>query len=122
MNMLEILFRYCDNLSKGNWNIQGCSVPSVQECIEIYGLGIDCNYRIEKIRFLDPIIIEYKNKTYRVLQLIKGLDCGDNVLPNPDYVIAEFKYQDNWIAVKNQQICINLAKIIKTKEQKLKGF
>ena len=120
--MLEILFKYCDNLSKGNWNIQRCSVPSVQECIEIYGLGIDCDYRIEKIRFADPIIIEYTNKTYRVLELIKGLDCGDKIPLNPDYVIADVKYLDKWIEVKNHQICIELAEILKTKEQKLKGF
>ena len=44
--MLHITFEYRDALSHGNWNRQECCVSSVQKCKEIYGLGVDCEYRI----------------------------------------------------------------------------
>ena len=44
--MKHIVFEYKDEFSKGKWNRQGCIVSSLQECIKIYGLGIDCEYRI----------------------------------------------------------------------------
>lgn len=47
--MLRIDFEYKDALSKGEWRKQSCTVSSVEECKRIYGLGIDCEYRITKI-------------------------------------------------------------------------
>ena len=44
--MLHIKFEYKDELSHGKWNKQECTVSSLKECIKIYGLGIDCEYRI----------------------------------------------------------------------------
>ena len=44
--MVKVKFKYRDELSKGQWREQQCVVSSVQECIEIYGLGIDCEYEI----------------------------------------------------------------------------
>lgn len=44
--MVKVKFRYKDSLSNGQWNEQQCVVSSVQECIDIYGLGIDCEYEI----------------------------------------------------------------------------
>lgn len=44
--MKHIVFEYKDEYSKGKWNRQECIVSSLQECIKIYGLGIDCEYRI----------------------------------------------------------------------------
>lgn len=44
--MVRVKFKYRDELSKGQWREQECSVSSVQECIELYGLGIDCEYEI----------------------------------------------------------------------------
>jgi len=44
--MKRIKFKYKDNYSHGKWNEQECIVSSVKECIEIYGLGIDCEYVI----------------------------------------------------------------------------
>ena len=44
--MLHIKFEYKDELSHGKWNKQECTVSSLEECIKIYGLGIDCEYRI----------------------------------------------------------------------------
>lgn len=44
--MVHIKFRYKDDLSKGEWKYQECIVSSVKECIELYGLGIDCEYEI----------------------------------------------------------------------------
>ena len=44
--MLRIVFEYADAYSNGKWNRQECVVTSIAECIRIYGLGIDCDYRI----------------------------------------------------------------------------
>lgn len=44
--MLKIVFEYKDDYTKGKWNRQECIMSSVKECKEIYGLGIDCEYRI----------------------------------------------------------------------------
>ena len=44
--MYNIEFEYCDRYTNGEWRRQRCTVSSIAECIEIYGLGIDCDYRI----------------------------------------------------------------------------
>lgn len=44
--MKHIVFRYRDELFYPEWNVQECVVRSVQECIELYGLGVDCEYQI----------------------------------------------------------------------------
>lgn len=44
--MLHIKFEYKDEFSHSKWNKQECTVSSLEECIKIYGLGIDCEYRI----------------------------------------------------------------------------
>lgn len=44
--MVRVKFKYRDNLSNGKWNEQQCIVSSVQECINLYGLGVDCEYEI----------------------------------------------------------------------------
>lgn len=48
--MLEIEFEYCDQYTNGKWNKQSCRVSSVEECKRIYGLGVDCEYRILSIK------------------------------------------------------------------------
>ena len=48
--MLEITFRYRDSLSGCKWRTQKCVVDSLEECIRIYGLGIDCEYEIIEIK------------------------------------------------------------------------
>ena len=44
--MKEITFKYADALSGWKWRTQKCTVSSVDECIKIYGLGVDCDYEI----------------------------------------------------------------------------
>ena len=44
--MLRIVFEYRDKYSYPKWNQQECTVHSVEECNRIYGLGVDCEYRI----------------------------------------------------------------------------
>lgn len=44
--VLHIVFEYRDAYSNGKWNRQECIMSSVKKCIEMYGLGIDCEYRI----------------------------------------------------------------------------
>ena len=50
--MLKIKFEYCDEMSNGEWREQECIVRSVEECKRIYGLGIDCDYRIISVEKL----------------------------------------------------------------------
>lgn len=50
--MLHIKFEYADAMSGWKWKKQECVVSSVDECKRIYGLGIDCDYRILEIRKL----------------------------------------------------------------------
>ena len=47
--MLKIKFQYRDDCSYPNWNEQACIVSSLRECKELYGLGIDCEYKIISI-------------------------------------------------------------------------
>ena len=47
--MLEIKFEYRDQYTNGKWNEQSCIVSSVEECKRIYGLGVDCEYRIVSV-------------------------------------------------------------------------
>ena len=44
--MKKITFEYCDVYSNWEWRKQTCTMTNVEECIKIYGLGIDCAYRI----------------------------------------------------------------------------
>lgn len=47
--MLKIKFQYRDDYSYPNWNEQECIVSSLRECKELYGLGINCEYKIISI-------------------------------------------------------------------------
>lgn len=47
--MLEITFEYADKMSGGEWRTQTCVMHSVEECKRVYGLGIDCEYRVIKV-------------------------------------------------------------------------
>lgn len=50
--MLKIKFEYRDEMSRDEWRWQECIVNSVEECKKIYGLGIDCDYRIISVEKL----------------------------------------------------------------------
>lgn len=47
--MVHIKFEYRDEQSNWEWRKQECTVSSVTECKRIYGLGIDCEYRIVSV-------------------------------------------------------------------------
>lgn len=47
--MLKIIFEYADAMSGWKWRRQSCVVSSVAECIRIYGLGNDCDFRIVSV-------------------------------------------------------------------------
>lgn len=47
--MVHVVFEYADAMSNWDWRRQECDVSSVEECIKIYGLGVDCNYRIVSV-------------------------------------------------------------------------
>ncbi len=48
--MLEIKFEYRDEMSNWEWRKQECIVSSVEECKRIYGLDVDCEYRIVSVK------------------------------------------------------------------------
>lgn len=48
--MFEITFEYRDEMSDWQWRRQSCIMSSVAECKRIYGLGIDCDYRIISVK------------------------------------------------------------------------
>ena len=45
-HMLKITFQYADEMSHWEWRTQTCVMSSVEECKKVYGLGVDCEYRI----------------------------------------------------------------------------
>lgn len=47
--MFQIKFRYKDEKSNWEWREQQCIMRSVTECIEWYGLGVDCEYEILEV-------------------------------------------------------------------------
>ena len=49
--MKEITFRYADAMSNWQWRTQRCVVESVEECIRIYDLGVDCEYEILEVKY-----------------------------------------------------------------------
>ena len=51
--MYEIEFEYCDEMSKGKWRKQSCVMSSFQECKKVYGLGVDCDYRILSVKKIE---------------------------------------------------------------------
>lgn len=50
IKMLKIKFRYADAMSNWKWREQECTVDSVKECVELYGLGTDCEYEIISVK------------------------------------------------------------------------
>ena len=48
--MLKIVFEYRDEYCSPKWNKQECVVRSIEECKRIYGLGVDCEYRIISVK------------------------------------------------------------------------
>ncbi len=47
---MYIKFKYKDEFTNGEWKEQECYVRSIQECKELYGLGIDCEYKIVEVK------------------------------------------------------------------------
>lgn len=48
--MVDIEFAYRDQYTGDKWNTQACRVSSVEECKRIYGLGVDCEYKILSVK------------------------------------------------------------------------
>ena len=45
----KITFKYRDAGSNWEWRTQTCVMRSVAECKKVYGLGVDCDYRIIEV-------------------------------------------------------------------------
>lgn len=51
--MKKIKFRYKDKYTRGQWSYQECEMASVQECVDFYGLNVDCDeYEILEVKDL----------------------------------------------------------------------
>lgn len=48
--MVEVMFKYRDKYVDGKWTSQKCTAESVEKCIELYGLGVDCEYKIISVK------------------------------------------------------------------------
>lgn len=44
--MVRVVFKYKKENTFDKWETQECVANSVHECKKIYGLGVDCEYRI----------------------------------------------------------------------------
>ena len=51
--MYHIVFEYADAMSGWEWRRQECYMSSLRKCIEMYGLGKDCDYRVISVEEVD---------------------------------------------------------------------
>ena len=79
--MVKVVFEYMDRYTNGEQNRQRCIVESVEECKEIYGLGIDCDYRIisvEEVQNMEYINDEAKRIIEQKLKQGKRIEMEYN--------------------------------------------
>ena len=79
--MVRVVFEYMDKYTNGEWNRQKCVVESVEKCKEIYGLGIDCDYRIisvEEVQNMEYINDEAKKVIEQKLKQGKRIEMEYN--------------------------------------------
>ena len=79
--MVRVVFEYMDRYTNGEWNRQRCIVESVEKCKEIYGLGIDCDYRIisvEEVQNMEYINDEAKKVIEQKLKQGKRIEMEYN--------------------------------------------
>ena len=79
--MVRVVFEYMDRYTNGEWNRQRCIVESVEKCKEIYGLGIDCDYRIisvEEVQNMEYINNEAKRIIEQKLKQGKRIEMEYN--------------------------------------------
>ena len=79
--MVRVVFEYMDRYTNGEWNRQRCVVESVEKCKEIYGLGIDCDYRIisvEEVQNMEYINDEAKKVIEQKLKQGKRIEMEYN--------------------------------------------
>lgn len=59
MKHYQINFEYVDNMSRGEWHSQSCTLyagsqrDAIDKAIALYGLGVDCQYHITGVIDLD---------------------------------------------------------------------
>ena len=79
--MVKVVFEYMDRFTYGEWRKQRCIVESVEKCKEIYGLGIDCDYRIisvEEVQNMEYINEEAKKVIEQKLKQGKRIEMEYN--------------------------------------------
>lgn len=59
MKHYQINFEYSDKYTNGGWRTQSCTLyadgprEAVNKTIELYGLGVDCQYHVTEVIDLD---------------------------------------------------------------------
>ena len=79
--MVRVVFEYMDRYTNGEWNRQRCVVESVEKCKEIYGVGVDCDYRIisvEEVQNMEYINDEAKRVIEQKLKQGKRIEIEYN--------------------------------------------
>ena len=79
--MVRVVFEYMGRFTYGEWRKQTCIVESVEECKKIYGLGIDCDYRIisvEEVQSMEYINDEAKKVIEQKLKQGKRIEMEYN--------------------------------------------
>lgn len=51
--MVRIVFEYRDKYCYPKWNTQEYIGSSVEECKRLYGLGVDCEYKIISVEKIE---------------------------------------------------------------------
>ena len=63
LGKFEVIFQYCDKYTNGKWNTQHCVLDAAtayeaeKKCKSLYGLGVDCDYRIISAKEIEIMII-----------------------------------------------------------------
>ena len=92
--MVRVVFEYMDRYTYGEWRKQKCIVKSVEECKEIYGLGIDCDYRIISVEEVQNM--EYINdEAQRVIE--QKLKQGERIEMEYNHQTDELKILEHKI-------------------------
>ena len=94
--MKHIVFEYKDKLSKGKWNRQECTVSSLQECIEIYGLGIDCEYRIISVKNVADKSLDWNVQHYGTIVDDYETKVDGNYIRQKIYSYENKYYIETW--------------------------
>jgi len=86
--MVRVVFKYKNENTFGKWETQECVVNSMQECKKIYGLGVDCEYRILSVSNMK----KYKNLTEEDIEILKEWEVPEEDIEQMDEFYGKTYY------------------------------